>query len=76
MESDSFIITANEVAYSVKLHSAVPKLYDVSCGSAYHRIGKTDAGLWVYVENPSLTNHMPLQDIGAAIDEYAGNVND
>jgi hypothetical protein len=72
MESASFTIAVNDLNYTVKIYSAMPKLYDVSCGAAYHQIGKTDAGLWVYVENPSLAGHMPLQEIGHAIDEYLG----
>jgi hypothetical protein len=69
METAPFTITVNDVDYSVKVHADMPKLYDVYCGTAYHQIGKTDAGLWVYVENPALINHMPLQEIGEAIDK-------
>jgi hypothetical protein len=70
MESSPFTITVNDVNYTVKQYSALPELYDVTCGKAYHQIGKTDAGLWVYVEQPASGQPMPLQDIGRAIDEY------
>jgi hypothetical protein len=72
MENNTFTITVNDTNYTVKARPGIAKLYDVSCGTAYHLIGKTDAGLWVYVENPTLTGHMPLQEIGNAIDEYSG----
>jgi hypothetical protein len=72
MESNVFAITVNDTEYTIKSRPGIAKLYDVSCGTAYHQIGKTDAGLWVYVEHPALANHMPLQEIGSAIDEYLG----
>ncbi len=74
MEHQSFTITVNNTEYSVKLHCLNPKLYDVTHKTAYHRIGKTDAGAWVYVETPAAEQHMPLQEIGNAIDEYTGDV--
>ncbi len=70
MQDQSFTIHVNDIAYTVKLHSAVPRLYDVSGNNTYHRIGKTDAGLWVYVEDSPGNQHMPLQQIGEAIDDY------
>ena len=70
MQNQPFTIKVNDVNYSVKLHSAVPRLYDVAGGNTYHRIGKTDAGLWVYVEETTTNQHMPLQQIGEAIDDY------
>lgn len=70
MQSHPFTIKVNDVDYTVKLHSAIPRLYDVAGGNTYHRIGKTDAGLWVYVEDGSGNQHMPLQQIGEAIDDY------
>ncbi|GAB2976001.1 hypothetical protein GCM10027049_08400 [Mucilaginibacter puniceus] len=70
MQSQPFTIKVNDVDYTVKLHSSVPKLYDVAGGNSYHRIGKTDAGLWVYVEDSPGNQHMPLQQIGEAIDDY------
>jgi hypothetical protein len=70
MENNQFAIEIDDVTYNVKLHSDLPRLYDILCGTAYHRIGKTDAGAWVYVEDPILINHMPLQQIGEAIEEY------
>jgi hypothetical protein len=72
MKDNSFVVTINDTDYIIKLRSAVPRLYDVLCGAAYHQIGKTDAGLWVYVETPASIQHMPLQEIGEAIDEHAG----
>ena len=70
MPNQPFNIKVNEVDYTVKLYSAVPRLYDVAGGNAYHRIGKTDAGLWVFVEDAVANQHMPLQQIGEAIDDY------
>ena len=70
MQNQPFTIKVNDVDYTVKLHSAVPRLYDVAGGNTYHRIGKTDAGLWVYVEDGNGNQHMPLQQIGEAIDDY------
>jgi hypothetical protein len=69
MKNNSFIVTVNNTDYKVKLGSVMPQLYDIFCGTAYHKIGKTDAGLWVYVETPASVQHMPLQEIGEAIDE-------
>jgi hypothetical protein len=71
MKNNSFIVTVNNTDYKVKLGSVMPQLYDVFCGAAYHKIGKTDAGLWVYVETPASVQHMPLQEIGEAIDEHS-----
>ncbi|MDB5155538.1 MAG: hypothetical protein JWR50_245 [Mucilaginibacter sp.] len=71
MENNIFTVTIKNADYKVKMGSVMPPLYDVSCGTDYHRIGKTDAGLWVYVEHPTLINHMPLQEIGEAIDEHS-----
>ncbi|TSJ38579.1 hypothetical protein FO440_18870 [Mucilaginibacter corticis] len=68
MENNFFVVTVNNTDYKVKMSSVIPPLYDVFCGEAYHQIGKTDAGLWVYVETPSCVQHMPLQEIGEAID--------
>ena len=70
MQNQLFTIKVNDVDYTVKLYSAVPRLYDVAGGNTYHRIGKTDAGLWVYVEDAEGNQHMPLQQIGEAIDDY------
>lgn len=70
MQNQPFTIKVNDVDYTVKVHSAIPRLYDVESGNAYHRIGKTDAGLWVYVEEATANHHMPLQQIGEAIDDY------
>jgi hypothetical protein len=70
MQSQPFTIKVNDVIYTIKVHSAVPRLYDVAGGNTYHRIGKTDAGLWVYIEDSVINQHMPLQQIGEAIDEY------
>ncbi|MCC8423881.1 hypothetical protein [Mucilaginibacter sp. UR6-11] len=76
MENNSFVVTINNTDYTIKLRSVMPRLYDVLCGAAYHQIGKTDAGLWVYVENPTSVQHMPLQEIGEAIDEHSGSDNE
>ena len=70
MESNPFTITVNGSNYTIKQYAAMPPLYEVTCGTAYHQVGKTDAGLWVYVEEPGSDQHMPLQEIGQAIDEY------
>jgi hypothetical protein len=70
MENNSFIITVDNADYLVKPGSAMPRLYEVFCGAAYHQIGKTDAGLWVYVETPAFVQNMPLQEIGEAIDGH------
>ena len=70
MQNQPFIIKVNDVDYTVKVHSAIPRLYDVFGAGTYHRIGKTDAGLWVYVEHAEGNQHMPLQQIGEAIDDY------
>lgn len=71
MKNDLFTVTIKNADYKVKVSSVMPPLYDVSCGNAYHRIGKTDAGLWVYVETPAFVQHMPLQEIGEAIDDHS-----
>ncbi len=70
MQNQPFTIKVNDVDYTIKLHSPVLRLYDVAGVNTYHRIGKTDAGLWVYVEDAHGDQHMPLQQIGEAIDDY------
>ncbi|HTH81939.1 MAG TPA: hypothetical protein VL490_03320 [Mucilaginibacter sp.] len=70
MENTSFTIAVNHTEYTVKPLPGIPQLFDISCGKAYHQIGKTDAGLWVYVENPTSVQHMPLQQIGEGIEAY------
>ena len=76
METPDFTVKINGKDYAVKQYSALPALYDVSSTEAYHRIGKTDAGLWVYVESASIAENMPLQEIGEAIEEYLQMDND
>lgn len=76
MKNNSFIVTVDNTDYLVKPVSAMPRLYEVFCGAAYHQIGKTDAGLWVYVEIPAFVQNMPLQEIGEAIDEHFGSTSD
>jgi len=76
MKNNLFTVTVKNADYEVKVSSVMPPLYDVSCGKAYHRIGKTDAGLWVYVETPASVQHMPLQEIGEAIDEHSRSNNE
>ncbi|MEO8885881.1 MAG: hypothetical protein ABI367_07435 [Mucilaginibacter sp.] len=70
METPDFTIKINGTAYTVKQYSDLPPLFDVSAKEAYHRIGKTDAGLWVYVESALITENMPLQEIGEAIEQH------
>jgi hypothetical protein len=70
METTPFTIKVDGIKYTVKTIPGFPPLYDVSATEAYHRIGKTDAGLWVYVESAVLIENMPLQLIGEAIEEY------
>ena len=70
MENLPFTVEVDGIKYTVKTVPGLPPLYDVSATEAYHRIGKTDAGLWVYVESAVLTQNMPLQQIGEAIEEY------
>jgi hypothetical protein len=74
MENNSFTVTVNHTDYLVKPLSAMPRLYEIFCGAAYHQIGKTDAGLWVYVETPAFVQNMPLQEIGEAIDDHFGTI--
>ena len=76
MENNSFTVTVNDTDYLVKPLSAIPRLYEVFSGATYHQIGKTDAGLWVYVEIPTFVQNMPLQEIGEAIDEHSGTINE
>ena len=70
METTPFTVKVDGIKYTVKPCGGLPPLYDVSATEAYHRIGKTDAGLWVYVESAVLIQNMPLQQIGEAIEEY------
>jgi hypothetical protein len=70
MENTSFTIAVNNIDYTVNPRPGIPQLFDITCGKAYHQIGKTDAGLWVYVENPGCVEHMPLQQIGEGIEAY------
>ena len=72
METPDFTVKVNGVGYAVKQYSAIPPLFDVSAKEAYHRIGKTDAGLWVYVESAVIIENMPLQEIGEAIEQHLG----
>ncbi len=70
MENTPFTVKVDGVKYTVKAIPGFPPLYDVSATEAFHRIGKTDAGLWVYIESAVLTQNMPVQQIGEAIEEY------
>ena len=70
MDPITFNVKINGKEYQVKQYSELPPLYDVSGKEAYHRIGKTDAGLWVYIESALITENMPLQEIGEAIEQH------
>ncbi len=72
MEALTFNVKIDGKSYEVKQYSDLPPLYDVSGKEAYHRIGKTDAGLWVYIESALITENMPLQQIGEAIEQHLG----
>ena len=67
---EPFTITINEADYRVSLHSGFPRLFDVFNKNISYTIGKTDAGNWVYIKHEPSSAIIPLEQIGAAIDEY------
>ncbi|NHA04066.1 hypothetical protein G7092_09675 [Mucilaginibacter sp. HC2] len=67
---ESFVITINNIAYQVSLHSVFPKLFNVYNKNINYTIGKTDAGNWVYIKHEPLSAVIPLEQIGVAIDEH------
>ncbi|WP_183560962.1 hypothetical protein [Mucilaginibacter sp. SP1R1] len=67
---EPFTLTINEVNYLVNLHSAFPRLFDVSNKDIFYTVGKTDAGNWVYVKHEPASAVIPLAEIGDAIDGY------
>jgi len=67
---ESFVVTINNVAYQVSLHSVFPKLFDVCNQNINYTIGKTDAGNWVYIKHEPASAVIPLEQIGIAIDEH------
>ncbi len=67
---ESFVITINNIAYQVSLHSVFPQLFNVYNKNINYTIGKTDAGNWVYIKHEPLSAVIPLEQIGVAIDEH------
>ncbi|MDN3547222.1 hypothetical protein [Mucilaginibacter aquaedulcis] len=67
---EPFTVTIDKIDYQVSLHSGFPKLFDVFNLNVNYTIGKTDAGNWVYIKHEPLTAVIPLEQIGAAIDDH------
>jgi len=66
---EPFTVTINEVDYQVSLHSGFPRLFDIYNLNINYTIGKTDAGNWVYIKHEPSSAVIPLEQIGAEIDD-------